>query len=62
MRLLGLVRWVAGADIVPYWQREKSTYRLWELLLYMGQHTVPQTAEHFHLPPTCGRLTFVPNF
>lgn len=37
-------------DIVEYWQREKCDYALWELLLYMGSHTVPQTAAYFDLP------------
>lgn len=37
-------------DIVEYWQREKDHYRLWELLLYMGSHTVPQTVAYFDLP------------
>lgn len=37
-------------DVVEYWQREKSNYVLWELLLYMGSHTVPQTLAYFDLP------------
>ncbi|WP_223654115.1 hypothetical protein [Hymenobacter psoromatis] len=37
-------------DIVPYWQAEKAHYALWELLLYMGSHTVPQTLAYFDLP------------
>lgn len=36
---------------MEYWQREKAHYRLWELLLYMGSHTVPQTVAYFDLPP-----------
>ena len=37
-------------DIVTYWQHEKRDYALWELLLYMGTHTVPQTLVYFDLP------------
>jgi hypothetical protein len=37
-------------DIVEYWQREKSHYRLWELLLYKGSHTIPQTVAYLNLP------------
>ncbi|WP_400194267.1 hypothetical protein [Hymenobacter sp. B81] len=37
-------------DIVSYWQAEKDHYRLWELLLYMGSHTAPQTLAYFDLP------------
>lgn len=37
-------------DIVAYWQAEKSDYVLWELLLYMGKHTIPQTLDYFDLP------------
>ncbi|QKG54855.1 hypothetical protein [Hymenobacter sp. BRD67] len=35
---------------MEYWQREKSHYPLWELLLYMGGHTAPQTLAYFDLP------------
>ena len=38
------------SDIVAYWQQEKAGYRLWELLCYMGRHTVPQTLAYFDLP------------
>ncbi|AMJ64029.1 hypothetical protein [Hymenobacter sp. PAMC 26628] len=37
-------------DVVEYWQREKSSYPLWELLLSMGSHTAPQTLAYFDLP------------
>ena len=37
-------------DIVAYWQTDKSEYRLWELLCYMGEHTIPQTLAYFDLP------------
>ncbi|GAB3841031.1 hypothetical protein [Hymenobacter jeollabukensis] len=37
-------------DVVAYWQAEKSDYPLWQLLLHMGAHTVPQTVAYFDLP------------
>ena len=48
-------------DIVAYWQHEKREYALWELLLYMGKHMVPQTLTYFDLPadtvPFCAGST-----
>ena len=50
MRFGGAIVGNGRKDIVTYWQQEKDQYRLWELLLYMGSHTVPQTAAYFDLP------------
>ena len=38
------------ADLVAYWQREKSNYRLWELLGYMDSWAVAPTLAYFDLP------------
>ena len=37
-------------DIGQYLRDDKSDYPLWRLLLYMGQHVVPQTLAYFQLP------------
>lgn len=37
-------------DIGQYLQKEKADSPLWQLLLNMGRHTVPQTLEYFNLP------------
>jgi hypothetical protein len=50
MTIGNIVRERGRKDIVQYWQHEKSDYRLWELLCYMGGHTVPQTLAYFDLP------------
>lgn len=50
MRFGGQVVGSGREDIVEYWQREKDHYQLWELLLYVGSHTVPQTLAYFDLP------------
>ena len=50
MQLGGVVIGPGRRDVVAYWQQEKSEYPLWELLCYMGSHTVPQTLAYFDLP------------
>ena len=50
MKFAGQIVGPGRRDIVEYWQREKSHYPLWELLLYMGSHTAPQTLAYFDLP------------
>ena len=50
MKFAGQTVGTGRRDIVEYWQREKSHYRLWELLLYMGSHAVPRTVTYFDLP------------